>query len=195
MLMSAAVLVLVAFNLAVIAALPLVVFEKRDGRLGPMWWITAAPFFVLPLFIALPRVGYMVPLVANDGPVGRALAILAVVPSTLSIALIMLAITVHQARASLWHQEHDLPPVLVTKGPYTRVRHPFYLAFLLMFLAAVALVPNAGTIGALICAAILLGHTAAREERRLCTSHFGPQYKAYIARSGRFLPPLLRYFR
>ena len=191
--MNAAILVLVTLNFVLIATLPLVFFEKRDGRLSPMWWITVAPFFALPVFVALHGIGYMAPLVASDGVVGRGLAIFAIASSTLSIVLIVLTIGAHQARASLWHQEHDLPPMLVTKGPYSRVRHPFYLAFLLMFLAAAAIVPNAGTISVLIYAAFLLNHTAAREERRLCTSHFGKQYRSYIARSGRFIPPLKRH--
>jgi protein-S-isoprenylcysteine O-methyltransferase Ste14 len=34
----------------------------------------------------------------------------------------------------------------------------------------------------------MLNYTAAREERRLLASAFGEQYRAYVFRSGRFLP-------
>ena len=86
----------------------------------------------------------------------------------------------------------DTPESLVTGGPYARLRHPFYLAYLLMFLAAALIAPGAGTIGALAYAAVVLNHTAAREERLLCASDLGDQYRAYAARTGRFLPGFAR---
>lgn len=53
----------------------------------------------------------------------------------------------------------------MTYGPYRWVRHPFYAAFLLA-----------------------LNRTAAREERRLLGSPFGPAYAEYLRRTGRFVP-------
>jgi protein-S-isoprenylcysteine O-methyltransferase Ste14 len=155
-----------------------------------MWWLTSAPFFALPLLVGLAASGLTPSLAAPETILGNGLAIFAVVSSTISIALLAAAVHAHRRPPSFFHQERDLPPALVLSGPYARVRHPFYLAFLLMFLAAAAVTPSAGTLATLLYALCLLDHTAAREERRLCASPFGLQYRAYMARTGRFLPSL-----
>jgi protein-S-isoprenylcysteine O-methyltransferase Ste14 len=188
--MTTAVTMFLGLNYAFVAALPFLFFENRDRRLPLMWWVTAAPFLVLPLFVLLPATGIALPLLAPGGSAAPSLSLFALASSALSILLIVSAVHAHRRRASLWHQERDLPPALVLHGPYARVRHPFYLAFLLMFLAAAMAAPGAGTVSVLIYAFCVLSHTATREERRLCASPFGAEYSAYMARSGRFFPSL-----
>lgn len=77
---------------------------------------------------------------------------------------------------------------LVTAGPYARVRHPMYVAFLLIA-GGVAL-----TTANVLVAAVGLGAIAfvmivrtPREERMMLDAH-GEAWRAYVERTGRFLP-------
>jgi protein-S-isoprenylcysteine O-methyltransferase Ste14 len=79
--------------------------------------------------------------------------------------------------------------VLVTCGPYSRVRHPIYLFQFVMLVGATILLPT------LLALAILAIHLpcvltkAADEEGYLLGLH-GEAYRAYLARTGRLLPTL-----
>lgn len=190
--MNMTALALLGLNYALIMSLPFVFFEKRDRRRSTMWWVAAAPFIVLPGLMGLQALGLDPSIFGPDDTSGQALAVMAVAPCALSIALVASALATSRRRLPQWHQRQDVPESLVTGGPYARVRHPFYLAYLLMFLAAALIAPSAGVIGALVYAAVVLNHTAVREERRLCASGLGDQYSAYAARTGRFLPGVAR---
>ncbi len=190
--MHTTILVLFGLNYTLIILLPFIYFVKRERGLSVMWCVTAAPFVLLLCFMFLPNFGVMRPLVAAESTPGLALAALSALSSAMSLGLVTWARGAHRDRPPQWHQEQDLPTSLTTHGPYARMRHPFYLAYLMMFLAAAAIVPNGGTLGVLIYAVIVLNHTAAREERRLCASRLGEQYHAYIAQSGRFVPAISR---
>ena len=75
-------------------------------------------------------------------------------------------------------------------GPYRFVRHPFYTAYCITYLACFVGSPGAATFG---CAALMIGVylTAARlEERTFATSDLSREYAAYKARTGMFLPKL-----
>jgi len=82
----------------------------------------------------------------------------------------------------------DVPVHLVEHGPYRIVRHPFYAAYLLSYLA--------GWVGSwnhwlwLAIAAMLTLYAAAatREERKFLGSEFASAYEAYKARTGMLIP-------
>ena len=78
---------------------------------------------------------------------------------------------------------------LVTEGPYRWVRHPFYDAGAMLILANALIAANwfllAG--GILTCSLLVL--RTRREEERLL-ARFGDAYRAYAARTGRFLPKI-----
>jgi protein-S-isoprenylcysteine O-methyltransferase Ste14 len=77
---------------------------------------------------------------------------------------------------------------LVTRGVYARLRHPMYLAILLISLAQALLLRNAlAGWGALAAFALLLIVRLPREER-LMAQHFGADWAAYRARTGALLP-------
>ena len=143
--MDVAVFFLLALNFLFLVSLPFVFFEKRDGRLNPMWWATAAPFVVCPGLVVASELGLMPLFVSPDGGLGRGLTLFGVLLSASSIALVAFTLGNHQAPLSQWHQENDAPRELVTHGAYSRIRHPFYAAYLLAFLAAVSICPTAGT--------------------------------------------------
>jgi protein-S-isoprenylcysteine O-methyltransferase Ste14 len=77
---------------------------------------------------------------------------------------------------------------LVTSGPYHRVRHPMYTAFVLLWIALFLLSANLfiGSTGLAAFALVMVLRTP-REERMLI-GRFGDEYRAYVARTGRFLP-------
>ena len=183
---------LLGLDYGLVMSLPFLFFEKRDRRRRAMWWVTAAPFIVLPGLMALGGLGAVPAVIAPDAAVGVALSIASVGPSALSIGLVAAALATHNRPLPQWHQGRDRPRRLVTSGPYARVRHPFYLAYLLMFLAAAMIAPSPVVLAALVYAAVALGCTAAREERRLSASDLGGSYRAYMARTGRFLPRVRR---
>jgi protein-S-isoprenylcysteine O-methyltransferase Ste14 len=184
--MNAVPLGLVLLNFMLIGLLP-ILFFRRGGRLNPRWWLTAAPFFVVPVFVLAAAAGLAAPLT-------HGLELAAIPLAAASIALIATTVRAHRVRIALWHQSDDAPQELVTWGPYRWMRHPFYGAFLLALLGAAALCPHLVTSVALGWAIATLNLTAAREERRLCASPppVGASYAAYMRRVGRFTPRLRR---
>jgi protein-S-isoprenylcysteine O-methyltransferase Ste14 len=83
-------------------------------------------------------------------------------------------------------QEHQL----IMSGPYRRVRHPMYTAFFLIGLTLLLLSADwllgAGLIAGV--SAVMLSRL--RNEERVMVDRFGSQYRAYMERTGRFLPKL-----
>jgi protein-S-isoprenylcysteine O-methyltransferase Ste14 len=78
--------------------------------------------------------------------------------------------------------------VLVTDGPYRRVRHPIYTAFLLILSAPFFLSAN-WLIGLLWFASTAIEVASrVRYEETLLAAEFGDDYHAYAARTGRLLP-------
>ncbi len=187
--MSLAFLALAAVNLGFIGALPRIFF-RDDGRKNLMWWATAAPFFGCGAVLVACAFGLWEPWYV--GALGGAALheVLAVPFACGSIALIAYTIGSHRVPLSLWHQDNDAPESIVTHGAYRYVRHPFYSAFLLALIGAVVACPHAGTLTCLAYAVGVLHFTACREERRLSRSEFGDEYRAYLTRTGRFMPRL-----
>ncbi len=77
---------------------------------------------------------------------------------------------------------------LVTDGPYRWVRHPMYTAFLAAFTGLVLVCANwfVGLAAGLGYGAAMLIRTPGEE--RMLIEEFGDEYRAYMARTGRFLP-------
>lgn len=184
---------LLLLDLALIGALPRVFF--RRGRLNAAWWLTAMPFLAGASLVLAAATGRVAPRLPANALLGTSLEVIATLLCAASIALIALTCGTHRRAISLWHQEDDRPQGLVTAGPYARVRHPFYTAFLLALSAVAVGVPHVATAVVLAFGFVVLDRTAAREERRLSASVFGAEYRAYKARTGRFRPRLRRLAR
>jgi protein-S-isoprenylcysteine O-methyltransferase Ste14 len=181
------VLVLSLCTFVVIGLLPRMFF-RRGGRLVLMWWVTAFPFFVCPVALLLGYAGVLPALTPSTWH--RWLDPVSALASAASFGLICLTIGTHRIPLALWHQDNDAPQHLVTHGAYARIRHPFYAAFLLAFLGALAAFPHWLTLLASAYGFVVLNATAAREERRLRASAFGEEYRRYLSRTGRFVPRL-----
>ena len=83
-------------------------------------------------------------------------------------------------------QRHEL----ICAGPYSLVRHPMYTSFLLMGLSQALMLSNwvaglAGPIGF-----IILFFLRVDKEERMMLEVFGPQYRAYMAKTKRIIPYL-----
>jgi len=185
--MNPAVLLLFLVDLLLIGLLP-VVFFKRGGRLNLQWWLTAAPYVLCGMFLIASFLHVIPPITGYDTPISRALSLVGVVFSAASIALIAFTLGTHRLRIALWHQSNDAPEHIVTYGAYNRIRHPFYAAFLLALVGALIFCPHLGTLAMFIYGLLTMNYTAAKEERRLCESQFGAEYRAYMQRTGRFIP-------
>ena len=98
---------------------------------------------------------------------------------------IKIAVTTKANRSAIMQ---DAPRQLVTWGAYKYVRHPFYASFLLAYAGACLLYPHPAVLAFCAYSAAVLNLTAAKEERRLAASEFGDEYRAYMARTGRFFP-------
>lgn len=184
--MNEAVFVVLLLDFTFIGALPRVFF-RSSGRFNLMWWLTAAPFVLCVLFLALAFSDVVDNRFFENAPLEVASVALAVA----SIALITFTLGTHRARISLWHQKQDnLPEQLVTYGAYSRIRHPFYVSFLLALLGAFLYAPEPETLATLVYGFLFLNFTASREERQLLASSFGAEYREYLQRTGRFWPRL-----
>ena len=82
---------------------------------------------------------------------------------------------------------------LVTRGPYSRIRHPTYTGTLLVDLGATLLFLNVILVLGFL-ARVAMAHKRAVLEEELLSSPdgFGESYKQYMQRTGRFLPKLTR---
>ncbi|MBS0367466.1 MAG: isoprenylcysteine carboxylmethyltransferase family protein [Proteobacteria bacterium] len=84
----------------------------------------------------------------------------------------------------------DDPGTLVTSGIYRYVRHPFYLAYTLTWVAGVAAAPSLWTGITAGCMVAMYVYAARTEESRFKLSGAAEEYEAYRSRAGLFLPRL-----
>lgn len=78
---------------------------------------------------------------------------------------------------------------LATTGPYARVRHPQYVAFVLVLFGFLLQWPTLLTVAMFPVLVWMYGRLARREEREARAS-FGDAYEAYVQRVPRFIPRL-----
>jgi protein-S-isoprenylcysteine O-methyltransferase Ste14 len=78
---------------------------------------------------------------------------------------------------------------LITSGPYRWVRHPFYIAFLLLTLANTLTTAN-WFIFITGCLTFLLIFLRTRKEEANLILRFGDEYRTYMHRTGRFFPKI-----
>jgi len=81
-------------------------------------------------------------------------------------------------------------PVLVTEGPYARIRHPIYTTFLLMQISVLLLTSNwfIGFCGIAIIVSVIAIRVP--EEEKMLIEQFGDDYRSYIKHTGSLLPKL-----
>jgi len=80
---------------------------------------------------------------------------------------------------------------LATSGPYSRIRHPQYVAFVLILLGFLLQWPTLLTLLMFPILLVMYGRLARTEEAEI-RAQFGADFDAYAARTPRFIPLLRR---
>ena len=78
---------------------------------------------------------------------------------------------------------------LATAGPYARIRHPQYVAFVMVLLGFLLQWPTLLTLLMFPVLVVMYGRLAVTEEREM-RARFGAEFDAYAARTTRFVPQL-----
>ena len=154
-------------------------FAKRDARRGNYVWTVVALGTVV-----VHTWGLLVSTMPDTPRLIVGILLLAI-----ANALFWLAVAAHGTDRPSVAFGATVPDRLVTSGPYRFVRHPFYLAYLVAFLAASFL---GGHWLQFLTTALLFAcynYAAAQEERMLSASTgVGRSYQAYIASTWRWAP-------
>lgn len=111
----------------------------------------------------------------------------------LGLITVALFFRVHHALGGNWSVSAGTTGqhTLVTAGPYRRIRHPMYSTLFVWALAFFLLSANWLVGGTWLALGLVAASRAGREEAALL-ERFGAEYRAYMRRTGRFLPRLRR---
>ena len=77
---------------------------------------------------------------------------------------------------------------LATKGPYSRVRHPMYSGLFFWSITWLLFTDNWGVGAAIAGFIVFIAIVRVPHEERVLVTHFGDEYRRYMARTNRFLP-------
>jgi protein-S-isoprenylcysteine O-methyltransferase Ste14 len=86
----------------------------------------------------------------------------------------------------------DVPDSLCADGPYRVVRHPFYLSYMLAFVALLVAIPTLPTLGVAVLGGAVFAHAAFSDERSIAASPLGDEYARYKLSTGMLVPRLGR---
>jgi protein-S-isoprenylcysteine O-methyltransferase Ste14 len=82
----------------------------------------------------------------------------------------------------------EVPGAVCDAGPYRYLRHPFYLSYMVAFVAVAVAFPSIWVIGVCVLNIGLFAYMAVDDERVLLLSPLSGDYTIYKARAGMFLP-------
>jgi protein-S-isoprenylcysteine O-methyltransferase Ste14 len=107
----------------------------------------------------------------------------------LGVLSLPLLIWVHHTLGRHWSTNLQLKQnhTLITEGPYRWVRHPMYTVLFAAFVG-LALLSASWLFVILVVAAILVLYARIGKEETMMIEQFGDEYRAYMRRTGRFLP-------
>jgi protein-S-isoprenylcysteine O-methyltransferase Ste14 len=129
---------------------------------------------------------------AFNGPFERRMAIPGLIGLTGSIVLFEWARQSVQGKFFSYIFSNDTPEFLWTSGPYAYIRNPFYVSYLLSYIAVAIMFPGIASL-VVVTGMTIYFHAAARhEERKFGRSPLAEEYEAYRRRTGRFIPRLRR---
>jgi protein-S-isoprenylcysteine O-methyltransferase Ste14 len=84
----------------------------------------------------------------------------------------------------------EVPPAVCNAGPYRYVRHPFYLSYMVAFVAVAVAFPSLIVSGVCLVNIGLFVYMAIDDEGVLLASALSADYRAYRGRVGMFVPRL-----
>jgi protein-S-isoprenylcysteine O-methyltransferase Ste14 len=105
-----------------------------------------------------------------------------------SLAIFWSAVQANRAQPLNWAFEPDKPRHLTAAGPYRWVRHPFYLSYMLCWVAPALATASLALLIPGTVMFILYWRASSREEDNFLNSPIAPQYRSYQAQAGRFWP-------
>ncbi len=139
--------------------------------LFPIAWVSNTGEFLVMLMIPL-----------YDAPF--ALWFIGLILLTIGIVIHGWSRYVRHDMASSWAMSNQ--HVLITRGPYSQVRHPSYTSYILCFLGIVFLVPS------VVSLILLIGipgyYNVILYEEKYLLQVFGEEYAEYMEHTGRILP-------
>ena len=159
----------------------------REGKFGAT---------LLRLFNSLAVIATLMYLIApqlmrwSALPMPAWLRWIGVVVGFVTISLFLWA---HRALGENWSTSVETKEqhTLVTSGPYRWVRHPMY-ATMFVWALAFFLLSTKWFVGITWLALGIMAASRAGKEEAALTEKFGAEYRAYMQRTGRFLPGLRR---
>jgi protein-S-isoprenylcysteine O-methyltransferase Ste14 len=149
--------------------------------------MSRAQTFVVVQFGLLAALGISLMATPSEpAPIVRMLGQALIVGATIVLVLAVLAYRTTNRSLPNVTPTPNAHAALVTSGVYSVIRHPIYTAVLL---ASVGVALTHGHALPLVLAAVMVGFFTlkARYEEQLLSAVY-PEYKAYMARTGRFLP-------
>ena len=131
-------------------------------------------------------------LVAFDTRIGPGNGIAAAVLWLASVALYEWARRTVRDRGLHIAWSGEVPDSLCTDGPYRLLRHPFYLSYIMAFLALLVALPKPVMLAIFVINTALFVHAAVTDERSLADSPLRDAYAGYKRSTGMLFPRLGR---
>lgn len=160
-----------------------------DQRGSPQWWarLIGTLAFLLLVLAPIAELAGLLPVVDLGQPVRLAGLVLALVG--------IVGILVSQAAmGSSWRADVDpeARTALVTHGPFRWMRNPVFTASSLTSLGVALMVPNVVALAMLVATVVAYQIQVRLVEEPYLERVHGEAYRAYAARTGRFVPWLGR---
>ena len=160
--------------------------EQARERLMWLVWVPLVVAWIALPWIALDRTEALWTAPATIGPVFAALRWCA---AAMSLGCLVLTWRCYARMGEHWRMDVavDAKAVLITDGPFLRIRHPIYAYQALLMVCSAVVLPTPPMIVLAVIHLALVNAKARNEERHLLATH-GESYARYVARTGRFVP-------
>ncbi len=165
-------------------------FVKPGRKTLPMYLVSEAGIAIC--LVQLGLLAYEGVWSGSLGPwqLGKAMALYA-----LSMGLFWWTLHTVRGHQLSFAYTQDTPKVLISQGPYRYVRHPFYTAYTVCFLAAPLALGAWWLLPTAVFMFVVYRQSAIMEERKFARSEWAAQYGEYMKRTGRFVPRLWAWRR
>ena len=160
--------------------------EQARERLMWLVWVPLVVAWIALPWIALNRTETLWTAPATIGPVFATLRWCA---AAMSLGCLVLTWRCYARMGEHWRMDVavDAKSVLITDGPFLRIRHPIYAYQALLMVCSAVVLPTPPMIVLAVIHLALVNAKARNEERHLLATH-GESYARYVARTGRFVP-------
>jgi len=105
-----------------------------------------------------------------------------------SLTMFWCCVRINRAQPLSLAFSNDRPAHIVTRGPYAWVRHPFYLSYLLCWIAGALATGQWALLATVALMGWIYRRAAVKEEAKFTASPLAEEYRRYALRAGRFVP-------